>query len=85
MTKKGDLLNQLAIISDLLEKINLETETSGIFSSLTDEKFDEVKNYLVEKTKTPPNLHNNEKTMYVYIGDVQIVFSKEPFINTNNA
>ena len=30
MEKKGDLLNQLAIISDLLEKINCETETNTI-------------------------------------------------------
>ena len=28
MEKKGDLINQLAIISDLIEKINLDTKSS---------------------------------------------------------
>jgi len=30
MEKKGDLLNQLAIISDLLEKVNAEIESQTI-------------------------------------------------------
>ena len=34
MEKKGDILNQLAIISDLLEKINAETKSGGIIHQL---------------------------------------------------
>ena len=34
MEKKGDILNQLAIISDLLEKINANTESKTIVLNL---------------------------------------------------
>ena len=34
MEKKGDLLNQLAIISDLIEKVNIETKLSSLIFEL---------------------------------------------------
>ena len=39
MEKKGELLNQLAIISDLLEKLNTNTESKTIVLNLKEEEF----------------------------------------------
>ena len=39
MEKKGELLNQLAIISDLLEKINTNTESKTIILELPESDF----------------------------------------------
>ena len=39
MEKKGELLNQLAIISDLLEKINTETISRTVVLELNKEEF----------------------------------------------
>jgi hypothetical protein len=40
MEKKGELLNQLAIISDLLENINLETQSKIIVIELSKTEFE---------------------------------------------
>jgi hypothetical protein len=50
-TKKGvgDIMNQLGIISDLLEKINLETENVKVDIDLKSEEFDEIHNKVVQK------------------------------------
>ena len=40
MEKKGELLNQLAIISDLLEKINTQTESTTIVLEMSNENFE---------------------------------------------
>jgi hypothetical protein len=42
MEKKGELLNQLAIISDLLEKVNAETKSTTIVFELSNMEFDRV-------------------------------------------
>ena len=42
MEKKGELLNQLAIISDLLEKVNAETKPTTIVFELSNMEFDRV-------------------------------------------
>ena len=39
MEKKGELLNQLAIISDLLEKINIDTISRTVILELNKEEF----------------------------------------------
>jgi hypothetical protein len=39
MEKKGELLNQLAIVSDLLEKLNIDTESKTIVLNLKEEEF----------------------------------------------
>ena len=43
MEKKGDVLNQLAIISDLLEKINLDTLSTTIIIELNKVEFEKPK------------------------------------------
>ena len=42
MEKKGDVLNQLAIISDLLEKINLDTLSTTIIIELNKVEFEKA-------------------------------------------
>ena len=42
MEKKGELLNQLAIISDLLEKINTDTKSTTIIFELSNIDFNKV-------------------------------------------
>jgi hypothetical protein len=49
MEKKGDILNQLAIISDLLEKINANTESKTIVLNLKEEEFLSVFNTIQKK------------------------------------
>ena len=41
--KKGELLNQLAIISDLIEKLNLDSVNQTTFFEVNDTEFDRVK------------------------------------------
>ena len=60
MEKKGDLLNQLAIISDLIEKINLENHSS-------------VLNNL--QKKYGENIENVKDKFTLSLGAVDIIFS----------
>jgi hypothetical protein len=74
MEKRGDLINQIAIISDLVEKMNLEKNSSTIVFDLNDEEFLKTFEYVNKK-------HNNkmskpEKTFTMKIGELDIVFNK---------
>ncbi len=78
MEKKGNILNQLAIISDLLEKANMEsTETSVVFN-MERAEFNRLYNiiYINAKNKTdkPP-----KNVFQVKIGNITMIF------NTNSA
>lgn len=76
MEKKGDLLNQLAIISDLLEKINAETETQTIILELSEQEF--MKTFETIQKKYGRKMNKPENTFTINIGKVDIIF------NTNN-
>ena len=74
MEKKGDLVNQIAIISDLVEKMNLNKESSTLVFDLTDEVFLNTFDYVNKK-------HNNrmskpDKTFTIKIGELDIIFNK---------
>jgi phosphoribosylaminoimidazole (AIR) synthetase len=77
MEKKGEILNQLAIISDLLEKINLETTSTTLVIELTNVEFDKV--FEIIKKKNNKKIDKPNNTFNITIGNVDIVF------NTNNA
>lgn len=76
MERKGDILNQLAIISDLLEKINAETKSTTIVLELSNQEFlkafDTIQKKYGMKMEKPKNSFN------ITIGLVDIIF------NTNN-
>jgi hypothetical protein len=77
MEKKGELLNQLAIIVDLIEKLNTHTQSNTLVFELSKMEFDRVFDYLEKKydrkTPKPKNSFN------ITIGKVDVIF------NTNNA
>lgn len=77
MEKKGDLINQLAIISDLIEKMNLDTKSSTLVIELENEKFLQTFDYISKKQNG--KMVKPDKTFTIKIGEVDIVF------NRNNA
>jgi hypothetical protein len=74
MEKKGDLLNQLAIISDLLENIVLSTESRTIVLELKEQEFAEA--FDVIKKKYNKKADKPKDTFSISIGDVDIIFNK---------
>lgn len=72
--KKGDLLNQLAIISDLIEKANLESVRSSVLIEVNDKEFERIKNYISTKQKLEEE--KDEPMFAIVMGDVDFVFSK---------
>jgi hypothetical protein len=76
MEKKGELLNQLAMISDLLEKINADAESTTIVLEMTNENF--LKSFETIQKKYGKKISKPEDSFTINIGEVNIVF------NTNN-
>lgn len=74
MEKKGDLLNQMAIISDLLERINADTESRTIVIELNNNEFNRIFEMIQKKNggkkEKPKNGFN------ITIGTVDFVFNK---------
>lgn len=79
MEKKGEILNQLAIISDLLENVNLKNESSSVIFTLGDEEFKKMYNTIIKKTKIKSE--EPDTTFSVKIGKIEFMF----VINKNNA
>ena len=73
MEKKGELLNQLAIVSDLLEKLNTNTESRTIILSFSKRDFDEA--YLYVEKKYGVRTTKPENTFTIKIGMVDIIFN----------
>lgn len=74
MEKKGDILNQLALIVDLLEKINIESVNKVIIFTLNDDEFNNVFSYFEKK-----DTRNKEKvkdTFTISIENVEIIFNR---------
>lgn len=74
MQKKGDLLNQLAIISDLIEKMNIESKSQTVFVELNQNEFERVYE-LVQKKYNKSNIEA-KNNFNIRIGKVDIFFSK---------
>lgn len=73
MSKKGDLLNQLAIISDLVEKLNSEIKSSTLVFEVSKVEFEKIFEYIEKKNNRKTDLPKNKFT--ITIGNVDIVFS----------
>ena len=73
MEKKGELLNQLAIISDLLEKLNTNAESTTIVLNLKEEEF--LRAFNVIQKKYGRSIEKPETTFTISIGEVDIVFN----------
>jgi hypothetical protein len=74
MEKRGDLLNQLAIISDLLENMNLETKSTTIILETNDIQFESALEYVQKKYGKKIDEVND--TFTITIGFVDIIFNK---------
>lgn len=77
MEKKGELLNQLAIIADLIENINANTKSSTIVFELPKIEFDRVFEYMEKKYDR--RMEKPKNSFNITIGTVDVVF------NTSNA
>jgi aspartyl-tRNA synthetase len=73
MEKKGELLNQLAIVSDLIEKINAETKSSTIVFELSQMEYDKVFESIQKKYGT--RMDKPKTSFSITIGVVDIVFN----------
>ena len=73
MEKKGDLLNQLAIIVDLIENINSNTKSNTLIFEVSRLEFDRVFEYFENKydrkTEKPKN------TFTISIVKVDVIFN----------
>jgi hypothetical protein len=77
MEKKGELLNQLAIITDLIEKANINSKSQTLILELDEETFISTFNKIQERYGR--KMDKPTGTFSIKIGQVEIVF------NTNNA
>lgn len=74
MEKKGDLLNQLAIVSDLIEKLNLISESSVIILEVSEFEYNKTYDYVSKKQNKRPS--NPGKSFTINMGAVDIIFNK---------
>lgn len=72
MEKKGDILNQLAIIADLLEKANIDSNQISVAFELDKKNFNGIYEIITKKTKSDIDV---ETTFMVRIGNVEFNFS----------
>ncbi len=73
MEKKGDLLNQLAIISDLIEKINTITISQTLILELPKEEFEKA--FETIQKKYGRRIERPKNSFSISIGLVDIVFN----------
>lgn len=74
MEKKGDLLNQLAIISDLIENLNTETEFKILTLELKDAAF--LNAFELIQKKYGRKMDKPKDSFSISIGMVDIIFNK---------
>lgn len=74
MEKKGDLLNQLAVITDLIEKLNVQTNSSTIILELNQNEFDYT--YQEIQKKYGRRMDKPKNSFSISIGMVDVVFNK---------
>jgi hypothetical protein len=74
MERKGDLLNQLAIISDLIEKLSVQTVSSTIVLELSNDEFNFSFDHIQKKYGKKMDKPND--SFSITIGFVDIVFNK---------
>lgn len=74
MERKGDLLNQLAIISDLIEKVSVQTVSSTVVLELSNEEFNYSFDFIQKKYGRKMDKPDN--SFSITIGFVDIVFNK---------
>ena len=74
MEKKGELLNQLAIISDLIENLNTEAESKILTLELNSEAFSNA--FVLIQKKYGRKMEKPKDSFSITIGMVDIIFNK---------
>jgi hypothetical protein len=74
MEKKGDILNQLAIIVDLIEKVNLEPINKRMVFELNDKEFVNAYEYFEKKQSRRPE--KVKDTFTITFNSVDIIFNR---------
>ena len=77
MEKKGDLLNQLALISDLIENLNADIKSNTIIFEVSKVEFERVLEVIEKKYNRRGQKVKNSFT--ISIGKIDVIF------NTSNA
>jgi hypothetical protein len=75
MEKKGELLNQLAIISDLLEKVNIDSQNKTVIIELNETEF--ISTFQLIQKKYGRMMDKPENKFSIKIGEVDFVFQYE--------
>ncbi len=73
MQKKGDLLNQLALISDLIENVNADVKSNTLVFEVTKVEFEKIYDYIEKKYNRKSEKVKN--TFTITIGKLDIVFN----------
>lgn len=77
MEKKGELLNQLALISDLIENLNADIKSNTIVFEVSKVEFERILDMIEKKYNRRSQKVKNSFTLS--IGKIDVVF------NTSNA
>ena len=73
MEKKGDLLNQLALISDLIENVNADVKSNTLVFEVTKVEFEKIYDYIEKKYNRKSEKVKN--TFTITIGKLDIIFN----------
>jgi hypothetical protein len=74
MEKKGNILTQMAIISDLLENVNMVPDTIRVVFDVQDKEYNRLLDYFMKSAKI--KLDKSSDTFNVEIGKASFIFSK---------
>ena len=74
MEKKGEILNQLALISDLLEKINLTSNSKTVVIELSGVDFEKIYKLITSKVNIATK--GVESKFSLRIGEIDFVFNR---------
>lgn len=73
MEKKGDLLNQLALIADLIEKCDVVSPNQNVLFEISKVEFEKIYDIITKKTNVTGDMPNT--MLNIKIGSVTFIFS----------
>jgi len=73
MEKRGDLLNQLAVIADLIEKCNVNSPNQNVLFEVSKVEFEKICDTISKKINVSGSMPDS--TMNIKIGSVNFIFS----------
>jgi hypothetical protein len=77
MEKKGEILNQLAIIADLIEKVNLNYNSATIVFNVKENEFKRIYNYTSRKNGDKfIELKDDVRDFLITINNVHVKINK---------